>query len=178
MAMAKTYSARNAANMLDMVRQIKPSAAAYIENIESSDALWKCSQWIAWQHSNLPPRNGIITSNTSERVNNMFSEARDLAWMDALEKKIDITMSTRIGDCRMKYCLKHEDFKVVPPVAQILKACWDALASMAVMEIELGCGEFKVTSSEYGSTADEGQHDIVLSVAHGSPMHQQPEYSS
>ena len=41
---------------------------------------------------------------------------------------------------------------------------------MAVMEIELGCGEFKVTSSEYGSTADEGEHDIVLSVTHGSPM--------
>jgi hypothetical protein len=45
---------------------------------------------------------------------------------------------------------------------------------MAVMEIELGCGEFKVTSSEYGSTADEDEHDIILlSVAHGSaPMHQ------
>jgi hypothetical protein len=42
-----------------------------------------------------------------------------------------------------------------------------------VMEIELGCGEFKVTSSEYGSTADEGKHDIVLSVAHRSPMQQQ-----
>ncbi len=106
----------------------------------------------------------------------MFSEARDLAWMEAVEKIIDI-MSTRIGDCRTKY-LKREDSEVVPRVAQILKARWDAAASMAVMEIDLGCGEFKVTSSEYGSTADEGQHDIVLSVAHGSPMHQQPEYSS
>ena len=170
MAMAKTYSARNAANMLDLVRQIKPSAAAYIESIESGGVLWKCSQWIAWQHSNLPPRYGIVTSNTSESVNNMFSEARDLAWMEALEKIVDI-MSTRIGDCRTKY-LKREDSEVVPRVAQILKARWDAAASMAVMEIELGCGEFKVTSSEYGSTADEGEHDIVLSVAHGSPMHQ------
>ena len=77
-------------------------------------------------------------------------------------------MSTRIGDCRTKY-LKREDSEVVPRVAQILKACWDAAVSMAVMDIELGCGEFKVTSSEYGATAD----DIVLSVAHVSPMQQQ-----
>lgn len=44
---------------------------------------------------------------------------------------------------------------------------------MVVMEIELECDEFKVTSSKYGSTADdEGEacHDIVLLVAHMSPM--------
>ncbi len=61
----------------------------------------------------------------------------------------------------------------MPRVAQILQAHWDAAASMAVMEIKLGCGEFKVTSAEYGATADEDKHDIVLSVAHASPMHQQ-----
>ena len=165
MAIAKTYSARNAANMMDLVRQIKPSAAAYIQNIEDSGVLWKCSQWIDWQDPYLPPRYG--TSNTSESLNNMFTDARDLAWMEAFEKIVDI-MSTRIGDCRTKY-LKREDSEVVPRVAQILKARWDAAASMAVMEIELGCGEFKITSSEYGATAD----DIVLSVAHVSPMQQQ-----
>jgi hypothetical protein len=69
--------------------------------------------------------------------------------------------------------MKREDSEVVPRVAQILKARWDAAASMAVMEIKLGCGEFKVTSSEYGATADEGKHDIVLSVTHWSPMQQQ-----
>ena len=45
MAMAKTYSARNSGHFLDLVRQIKPSAAAYIENIEKSGVLWKCSQF-------------------------------------------------------------------------------------------------------------------------------------
>ncbi len=70
--------------------------------------------------------------------------------------------------------MKREESRVVPRVAQILKARWDAAASMAVMEIKLGCGEFKVTSPEYAATADEGKHDIVLSVlAHGSPMQQQ-----
>jgi hypothetical protein len=90
--------------------------------------------------------------------------------MNALEIIVDI-MLTRIDDCWTKF-LKREDSEVMPCVAQIHKGRWDAAASMAVMEIELGCGEFKVTSPEYGYT-DEGEHDIVLSVAHGSPLQQQ-----
>ena len=159
MAMAKTYSPRNAANMLDLVHRIKPSAAAYIENIERSGVLWKCSQWVASQNPCLPPRYGIVTSNTSECVNNMFAAARDVAWLEALDKILDI-MSTRIGDCRTKY-LKRDDSEVVPRVAQILKIRWDAAAGMSVMEIELGCGEFKVTSPEYGGIGEvAGEHDI------------------
>lgn len=84
--------------MLDLVRQIKPSTAAYIQNIEDSGVLWKCSQWIDWKDPYLPPPYGIVTSNTSKSVNNMFTEAHDLAWMKAFEKIVDI-MSTRIGDC-------------------------------------------------------------------------------
>jgi len=103
----------------------------------------------------------------------MFTQARDLPWKDALEKIVDI-MSTRIGDCRTKY-LKRDDSEVVPRVAQILKARWDAAASMSVMEIELGCGDFKVTSAEYG-TSDEGREhqDTGLAAdAYESPLQQQ-----
>jgi hypothetical protein len=102
MAMAKTYSARNASKMLDLVRQIKPSAAAYMQNIEDNGVLWKCSQWIGWQHPYLPPRYKIITSNTSETsVNNiMFTAARDVAWIEALEKTVVDIMSTWIDGCR------------------------------------------------------------------------------
>jgi hypothetical protein len=46
----------------------------------------------------------------------------------------------------------HADSKVVPCVALILKVRWDEAASMAVMKIELQCGEFKVTSPEYSGT--------------------------
>ncbi len=140
MAMAKTYSPRNVANMLDLVHRIKPSAAAYIENIKRSGVLWKCLQWVALQDPCLPPRYGIVTSNTSECVNNMFAAARDVSWLEALDKILDI-MSMRIGDCRTKH-LKRDDSEVVPRVAQILKIRWDAAAGMSVMEIELGRGEF------------------------------------
>ena len=88
-------------------------------------------------------------------------------------KEIVDIMSTRIGDCRTTKYMTREDSEAVPRITQILKASWDAAASMTVMEIELGCGEFKVTSSKYGATADEGEHDIVLLNGQGSPMQQQ-----
>lgn len=61
-----------------------------------------------------------------------------------------------MADCprRTKY-LKSEDSEVAPSVAQILNARWNAAASMAVMEVKQGCGEFKVTSTGYGCAADE-----------------------
>lgn len=43
---------------------------------------------------------------------------------------------------------------------------------MVVMDIELVCGEFNVTSPEHGLT-DEGNQEIVLSAAQGLPRHHQ-----
>ena len=49
----------------------------------------------------LPPRFGIVTSNTAELVNSMFNAAQDLPWMDALNKVIVIdVMIRRVRACR------------------------------------------------------------------------------
>ena len=79
---------------------------------------------------NLPPRYGIVTYNTSECVNNMFDDARNVGW---LERIVDI-MSTRISHC----CMKHADrqaSEVVPRVSKIMKHRWDASASISIVEI-------------------------------------------
>ena len=103
MAMAKTYSQCYYDLVLDVIRQSKPQAANYIENISSNGILWSNLQWTNC-NTTLPPRFGIVTSNTSESVNSMFNSARDLPWMDALEKMVDI-MVKRICSCRKKYAL-------------------------------------------------------------------------
>jgi hypothetical protein len=47
---------------IDQVRKLKPAAASYIEQI---DGLWnKNTSWLD-ENMKLPPRYGIITSNTS-----------------------------------------------------------------------------------------------------------------
>ena len=110
MAMAKTYSVRFYNQVLDLIRTSKSeTAATYVQAITTRGVPWSNSQWT---DSNLPPRFGIVTSNTSESLNSMFNSARDLPWMDAAEKIVDL-MLTRICTCRTKY-QQHEDFEIVP----------------------------------------------------------------
>jgi hypothetical protein len=101
-----------------------------------------------------------VTSNASECVNNIFSEARNLGWPEALEKILDI-MSSQICACRSKN-QQREDWDVVPRVARILKKRWDAAASLSVDELELGCGDFKVV--EQTSVADNLFDDNSMST--------------
>jgi transposase-like protein len=101
MALAKTYSVRYYTTVLEQMRTKKAGAATYIEDITTRRILWSNLQWTdAIEH--LPPRFGIVTSNTAESVNSMFNAARDLPWMDAVENMIDV-MIRRICACRKKY---------------------------------------------------------------------------
>ena len=52
-------------------------------------------------------------------------------------------MSNRIYQCRTKHVDKVSTL-IMPKVAEHLQARWDAVASLTVMELELGCGDFKV----------------------------------
>jgi hypothetical protein len=130
--MAKSFSNRYVDYLLEKVSACKPAAAAYISSIED---LWRSTDWNSCERQ-LPPRYGIVTSNTCECVNNMFGEARDLGWLEAVDKLVDV-MSTRIFQCRQKHA-KKEGTKVVPKVHEKLQLRWDAAAALS------GCGDFNV----------------------------------
>ncbi len=117
-AMATSFSTRYSSKLLDNIQAMKEAAATYLEGITMSGILWQSTQWLNADPC-LPPRYGIVTSNTSECVNNWFAEARNLGWPEALEKILDI-MSSHICACRSKY-QRRKDWDVVPRVAQILK---------------------------------------------------------
>jgi hypothetical protein len=102
-----------------------------------------------------------VTSNTSEAVNNMFCGARDLGWLESVNKLIDV-MSTRICVCRKKYG-DRDATEVVPRVAQILKLRWDAAASMTVVELEKGCGDLKVVEPTSLAEDELAENTVQLS---------------
>ncbi|KAI2504091.1 MULE transposase domain [Fragilaria crotonensis] len=146
MAIAKRFSFSYSNHLIDQVRTIKPQAADYIENF-GNDTLWRSTSWLDEQNP-LPPHHGIVTSNTSECVNNMFAQARTVEWLEAVESIVDV-MSTRISTCQTKH-IDREPGEVVPCVAQILKRRWDAVASITVVELVHGreiqcCGAFDST---------------------------------
>ena len=72
----------------------------------------------------------------------MLGEAPSLGWLECINKLVD-NMSNRIFQCRTKHMDKVSTV-IVPKVTGRLQARWDADASLSVMELELGCGDFKV----------------------------------
>jgi hypothetical protein len=78
---AKTFSTRRSDDLIDKIRNIKVAAAEYIKNV---DDVWRSTDWMNLQWT-LPPCYGIVTSNTSKCVNNMFADAQDVGWLEAIE---------------------------------------------------------------------------------------------
>ena len=154
--MAKSFSTRYVDYLLEQVRAHKPAAADYIVNI---DDLWRSTDWISYERQ-IPPRYGIVTSNTSKCVNNMFGKAQSLGWLECIDKKLVDTMSNRIFQCRTKHMDKIST-GIVPKVAERLQARWGAAASLSVMELELGCGDIKVVKMSSLQEQDyKGDHRI------------------
>ncbi len=110
MAMTKTFCVRYYTTVLEQMRT-KKGAATYIEDITTRRILWSNLQWTD-ANEHLPPRFGIVTSNTAKSVNSTFNAARDLPWMDALENIIDV-MIRQICACRKKY-KRSDAFSIVP----------------------------------------------------------------
>jgi hypothetical protein len=125
-AMAKSFSNRYVDYLLEKVRACKPAATDYISTIQE---LWRSTDWNSCERQ-LPPRYGMVTSNTSECVNTMFGDARDLGWLEAVDRLVDI-MSTRIFQCRQKHA-KKEGTKVVKKVHEELQLRWDAAAALPI----------------------------------------------
>jgi hypothetical protein len=81
--------------LFDEIRKVKPEAVKYLEDITNAGVLWRSTQ-CHLSPTNMPPRYGIVTSNASEAMNNMFDDARDCGWLDAVNKLVVDVMPTRI----------------------------------------------------------------------------------
>ena len=161
-AIAKTFSTRRENELFEEIRKIKPAAARYLMEDMNEDVMWRGTSWLCEERP-LPPRYGIVTSNTSESVNSMFAAAREVGWLEAVEKIVDI-ISTKIYRCQQKYKDCDAD-GVVPAIAQVLKKRWDKAASLEVIELEEGLGQFKVVD---GSVTRDDHDNVVAGDQQGN----------
>ena len=138
-ALSKSFSTRQDDFLLERIRQCNERAVSYVLNIPKRQ--WRSSQWLVDQ--TLPPRFGIVTSNSAESVNSWISSLRmDGSWLGLLEGVVS-KMATMISEKRQQY-KKNNDFDVVPWVRQMLLLRWNASASMQVMEVSHESGKFSV----------------------------------
>ena len=100
---AKSYSVWYASYLIEQVRRIKNEAAVYIETITDT---WRSSDWLLPGRNPLdptrvmPPRYGIVTSNTSESVNNMLKLGQGVLgyagsqWKHEMKNKVRVKGSS------------------------------------------------------------------------------------
>jgi len=136
-AMARTFSTHDYAYFLNCVRTIKPAAAKYISEIEG---FWKNVTWMQNESSNLPPRYGILTSNTSESVNSLFKEERQLPWLQLMEAMVD-KMTTRISEFHRKYEKQNPD-EIIPALLPKLKNDFKKCNSITIIPIDINNGDY------------------------------------
>ena len=155
------------------MQSIKPAAATYILGMK--DVMWRGTSWLDDNHP-VPPRYGMLTSNTSESANAMLADAREVGWLKAAEKIVDI-MSTKISHCRQKYKQCHRN-EIVPSVAQLVKKQWSNAASLEVVELEEGCDQFKVvncSAANYNAPGNDCIPGMALLNGHQSIHILKPE---
>ncbi len=110
-SIAKSFSTRNASLLLDEIQKVKPEAARYLESITVSGVLWQSTQWysdsLSPSPAQLPPRYGIVTSNTSESANSMLSEARILGIMTT---RVCTCQKSMLSEMDRRWCLELPRF--------------------------------------------------------------------
>ena len=73
---ATAFSTIQEEKFLEQLKQISPNAYVYLDNIPIEH--WHNTQWIkTWKfplEARLPPRHGVVTSNTSECINSIIDD--------------------------------------------------------------------------------------------------------
>ena len=134
--LAKTFSHRLSAELLGKIGDISVKGMDYLEAI--SDNSWRSTAWL--DDLTLPPRFGVVTSNMSESMNNMFQKARDGSWLHSMDTILGKMME------RISILRKAVDGKsgVVASVSSEVKSRWQTCAGYQVIEIIQGGARFTV----------------------------------
>ena len=142
-SVGKSYSTREEELHLNAIKNLNKSAFEYLQKIDKKT--WRSTEWVQ-SDNRLPPRYGIRTSNSSESVNSMLDEARNLPWMDCIEWIVS-RMCENISEKRMKH--KAEDpSKLAPKIHQILEKRWNDVTATSTRISEREEGSFEYTVRE------------------------------
>jgi hypothetical protein len=112
---SKTFSSYQENKLLEKIKTISRPACDYLvgDNGILADN-WRSTEWL--RNKTLPPRYGIVSTNSSESSNSMYEEARQIPWLYCLDTSLN-TMCTRISTLREA---NRDETGVVPLCAQTM----------------------------------------------------------
>ncbi|KAG7337552.1 SWIM zinc finger domain protein [Nitzschia inconspicua] len=138
--------------LLTQLQQKSPGAYKYVTDINAKR--WMDSAWL--EDETLPPRYGFRNSNISESANNMFQDARNGNWLDAIDG-ILIKMSLRITKSQSEYEGKDG---VVDNILGLATKRWENCVGCRVY----ASGNDGETYSVYQKLGGESEEEALLKV--------------
>lgn len=94
----RTFSIQKEEYYFNKLKSRWPNIYNYLLNI--SPKTWRNTEWT--KNNQLPPRYGIVNSNSSESANSMFKKARSFNWLTAMDTMLHKIMC-KISNCRRLY---------------------------------------------------------------------------
>jgi hypothetical protein len=135
-SLSKTFSHREATELMRKVEQISKKVRNYLEKTTANQ--WRSTSWL--DDPSLPPRYGIVTSNMSESMNNMFEKARSGSWLYSVDTILGI-MLKHIDNQRMEV---HGKEGVIERVKASLVERWENCIGYKVIEVQEGANKFAI----------------------------------
>ncbi|KAG7350640.1 MULE transposase domain containing protein [Nitzschia inconspicua] len=151
-ALSETTSLPEKRALLTQLQQKSPGAYKYVTDINAKR--WMDSAWL--EDETLPPRYGFWNSNISESANNMFQDARNGNWLDAIDG-ILIKMSLRITKSQSEYEGKDG---VVDNILGLATKRWENCVGCRVY----ASGNDGETYSVYQKLGGESEEEALLKV--------------
>jgi hypothetical protein len=140
---AKTFSSYQEHKMLETIRKQAPPAYEYLVGANGIAAhKWRSTEWL--RNKTLPPRYGIVSTNSSESSNSMCEDVRRLPWLYCVDMILN-SMSSRIALLREA---SANESGLVPKCARIMEMRWRNCAPVGVIELEPGVDRYNVSRQE------------------------------
>ena len=153
-SIAGTFSKRLVLECLHEMEEINEGARAYLEAVPINS--WCSTAWL--DNPTLPPRYGIITTNMSESMNNMLSDARDGSWFETIDF-IMCKIISRASTCRALYRQKRG---LVQEWVTILEQRWENGVGFQVHEVNNQRFLFLVEGPTTGNYSTTRHHTINI----------------
>jgi len=143
---AESFSTQEEEYHFAKLNRVSPRAHDYLRGIPKEQ--WRRTEWLVRQ--DLPPRYGILTSNTSESINGRIDEFRGENWVSLIASLLE-HMIVRISTGRDKYKGKSPE-EVVTKVRELVEENWNRAAAMDVHCVNEDGGEYMVRDVRRGAT--------------------------
>lgn len=136
----RTFSIQKEEYYFKKLQQRWPKMVNYLLKIDPKT--WRNTEWT--KNKSLPPRYGIVNSNSSESANSMFKKARTFNWLSALDTMLH-KINYKISNGRMAYKDKRG---MVAFYSNLYKQRYNACAIYNVIPINEEQSTYKVYVGE------------------------------